>query len=51
MPETGHFELLNGVIVEMQPTGPHKQVVGLLNRKLSGFQLAVNQVIGVNLTQ
>ena len=42
-PETGRFELHDGVIVEMQPTGPQvreaspkeKQVVGLLNRKLN----------------
>ncbi|MEM9119188.1 MAG: Uma2 family endonuclease [Cyanobacteria bacterium P01_F01_bin.56] len=42
-PETGRFELHDGVIVDMQPTGPHVreaspqeiQVVGLLNRKLN----------------
>ena len=42
-PETGRYELHNGVVVDMQPTGPHvreaspqeKQVVGLLNRKLN----------------
>jgi len=34
-PETGRYELHDGVIVEMQPTGPHEQVVGLLNRKLN----------------
>lgn len=34
-PGTGRYELHDGVIVEMQPTGPHEQVVGLLNRKLN----------------
>ncbi|MEO0377686.1 MAG: Uma2 family endonuclease, partial [Cyanobacteria bacterium P01_A01_bin.17] len=34
-PATGRYELHDGVIVEMQPTGPHEQVVGLLNRKLN----------------
>ncbi|MGF1521330.1 MAG: Uma2 family endonuclease [Leptolyngbyaceae cyanobacterium] len=34
-PETGRYELHDGVIVAMQPTGPHEQVVGLLNRKLN----------------
>lgn len=34
-PETGRYELHDGAIVEMQPTGPHEQVVGLLNRKLN----------------
>lgn len=34
-PETERYELHNGVIVEMQPTGPHERVVGLLNRKLN----------------
>jgi len=34
-PETGRYELHDGVIVEMQPTGPHEQVVSLLNRKLN----------------
>lgn len=36
-PETGRFELHDGVIVEMQPTGAHEQVVGLLNRKLNAW--------------
>ncbi len=36
-PEAGHYELHDGVIVKMQPTGPHEQVVGLLNRKLNVF--------------
>ncbi len=36
-PETGRYELHNGVIVEMHPTGPHEQVVGLLNRKLNAL--------------
>ena len=34
-PETGRYELHDGVVVEMQPTGLHEQVVGLLNRKLN----------------
>ena len=34
-PETGRYELHNGAIVEMQPTGSHEQVVGFLNRKLN----------------
>lgn len=36
-PEAGRYELHDGVIVKMQPTGPHEQVVGLLNRKLNAF--------------
>ena len=36
-PETGRYELHDGVIIEMQPTGPHEQVVGLLNRKLNVY--------------
>ncbi|WP_035985605.1 Uma2 family endonuclease [Leptolyngbya sp. KIOST-1] len=35
LPETGRYELHDGVVVEMQPTGAHEQVVGLLNRKLN----------------
>jgi Uma2 family endonuclease len=31
----GHFELHNGVIIEMQPTGPHEQVTAELNTELS----------------
>lgn len=34
-PETGRYELHDGVIVEVQPTGSHEQVVGVLNRKLN----------------
>jgi Uma2 family endonuclease len=34
-PETGRYELHDGVVVDMQPTGTHEQVVGLLNRKLN----------------
>ena len=34
-PETGRYELHDGVVIEMQLTGPHEQVVGLLNRKLN----------------
>ena len=36
-PETGRYELHNGVAVKMQPTGPHEQVVGFLNRKLNAL--------------
>jgi len=35
LPETGRYELHNGVIVEMLPTGTHEQVVGWLNRKVN----------------
>ncbi|MBE9110907.1 Uma2 family endonuclease [Nodosilinea sp. LEGE 07298] len=35
LPESGRYELHDGVVVEMQPTGAHEQVVGLLNRKLN----------------
>jgi Uma2 family endonuclease len=34
-PEAGRYELHEGIIIEMQPTGTHEQVVGLLNRKLN----------------
>ncbi|MEL6383471.1 MAG: Uma2 family endonuclease [Cyanobacteria bacterium J06626_18] len=34
-PETRRYELHDGVIVEMRPSGPYEQVVGLLNRKLN----------------
>jgi Uma2 family endonuclease len=34
----GHFELHNGVIIEMQPTGPHEQVTSFLTLKL-GVQI------------
>ncbi|WP_431191114.1 Uma2 family endonuclease [Leptolyngbya subtilissima] len=35
LPETGRYELHDGMVVEMQPTGAHEQVVGLLNRKFN----------------
>lgn len=35
--ETWRYELHDGVMIEMQPTGPHEQVVGLLNRKLNVY--------------
>jgi len=35
LPETGRYELHDGVIVEMLPTGLHERVVGFLNRKLN----------------
>jgi Uma2 family endonuclease len=31
----GRYELLNGVIVEMLPTGDHEKVTAFLNRKLN----------------
>ncbi len=31
-PETGRYELHDGVVIKRQPTGPHEQVVGLLSR-------------------
>lgn len=34
-PETGRFELHDGGVVEMQPTGSHERGVGMLNRKLN----------------
>jgi Uma2 family endonuclease len=34
-PEDGQYELINGRVVEVRPTGPHEQVVGYLTRKLS----------------
>ncbi|PSN13878.1 hypothetical protein C7293_14130 [filamentous cyanobacterium CCT1] len=35
LPESGRYELHDGVVVEKQPTGAHEQVVGLLNRKFN----------------
>lgn len=34
-PECGRYELYNGGIVEMQPTGEHEEVKGFLARKLT----------------
>ena len=34
-PEVGRYELRNGVIFEMQPTGEHEEVKGFLARKLT----------------
>ena len=34
-PEVGRYELHNGAIVEMQPTGEHEEVTGFLARKLT----------------
>lgn len=34
-PESGCYELHNGVIIEMQPTGEHEEVKGFLARKLT----------------
>lgn len=33
-PEDGHYELINGRICEVKPTGPHEQVGAYLNRRL-----------------
>jgi Uma2 family endonuclease len=37
-PEDGCYELRNGVIVEMQPTGKHEEIVGFIVDEL-GFQV------------
>ena len=34
-PEDGRYELINGRVCEVKPTGPHAQVGGYLNRRLS----------------
>jgi Uma2 family endonuclease len=34
-PETSRYELHDGAIVEMQPTGDHEEIKGFLNRKLN----------------
>lgn len=34
-PEVGRYELRNGVILEMQPTGEHEEIKGFLARKLT----------------
>ncbi|WP_036479695.1 Uma2 family endonuclease [Myxosarcina sp. GI1] len=34
-PEGGRYELYDGVIVEMQPTGKHEEIVGLLATELA----------------
>lgn len=34
-PEHGRYELINGRVCEVKPTGPHEQVGGYLNRRLS----------------
>ncbi len=33
-PETGRYELHNGTIIEMQPTGEHEEIKGFLTTKL-----------------
>ncbi|MEL7358741.1 MAG: Uma2 family endonuclease [Cyanobacteria bacterium J06560_6] len=47
LPESGRYELHNGVIVEMLPTGAHGVIVGLLNRKVNVWldQQALNYFI------
>ncbi|MEN9221350.1 MAG: Uma2 family endonuclease [Thermostichus sp. BF3_bins_97] len=35
VPDNGRFELRNGVVVEMQPTGTHEQVAGFLAQQLA----------------
>lgn len=34
-PESSRYELHEGVVVEMQPTGDHEEIKGFLNRKLN----------------
>lgn len=34
-PEAGQYELINGKVYEVKPTGPHEQVGGYLNRRLA----------------
>jgi Uma2 family endonuclease len=34
-PENGHYELYDGVIVEMQPKGKHEEIVEFLNTQLT----------------
>jgi Uma2 family endonuclease len=34
-PETGRYELHDGVIIEMQPTGEHEEITGFLVTKLA----------------
>lgn len=34
-PEDGRYELINGRVCEVKPTGPHEQVGGYLNRRLA----------------
>ena len=34
-PEEGRYELINGRVQEVKPTGAHEQVGGYLNRRLS----------------
>jgi Uma2 family endonuclease len=34
-PESRRYELHDRIVVEMQPTGTHEQVIGFLNRKLN----------------
>jgi Uma2 family endonuclease len=34
-PKDGRYELINGRVCEVKPTGPHEQVGGYLNRRLS----------------
>ncbi|NEP58053.1 MAG: Uma2 family endonuclease, partial [Symploca sp. SIO2G7] len=29
------YELIDGELIEMEPTGPHEQVAGLINRELN----------------
>ncbi len=33
-PEDGHYELINGRVCDVKPTGPHEQVGAYLNRRL-----------------
>jgi hypothetical protein len=43
-PEDGRYELINGRVCEVKPTGPHEQVGGYLNRRLSIADLIVRSL-------
>lgn len=35
LPETGRYELIDGIVVEMQPTGPHEEVTEFISTTLT----------------
>ena len=35
LPETGRYELIDGIVVEMQPTGPHEEVTEFISTMLT----------------
>ena len=35
LPENGRYELIDGIVVEMQPTGPHEEVTELISTALT----------------